>query len=126
MTRGFLKHQLSVRTGSTIPQIESGVFLGKTNCKDDSMTKAQDCYIFDFSNDSFKCEDYFAKTADSNQITKPCDIKREGWGLDLQRLDGTKMSIHVEYCEVSIYFQLIAMCIAAIHSTIINCIYTLI
>ena len=98
MTRGFLKQQLSVRTGSTIPQIESGVFLGKTNCKDDSMTKAQNCYVFDFSNDSFKREDYFAKTADSNQITKPCDIKREGWRLDVQRLDGTKMSIHVEYC----------------------------
>ena len=99
MTRGFLKQQLSVRTGSTISQIESGVFSGKT--KHDSKIKTKKwpmVYSLDL-----KREDYFAKTADSHQITNPCDIKREGWGLDVQGLDGTKMSIHVEYCEVSIF-----------------------
>ena len=74
-TKSFLKQQLSLRTGATISQIESGVF---SPCG------------------------YFAKTADSHQITKPCNISKEGWGLDVQWLVGTKLSVHVKCCEVSI------------------------
>ena len=74
-TKSFLKQQLSLRTGATISQIESGVF---SPC------------------------DYFTKTADSHQISKPCNIMKQGWGLDVQRLDGTKLSVHVQFSEVSI------------------------
>ena len=78
MTRGFLKQQLSVRTGATISQIESGVFSVNTKC------------------------DYFAKTADRQIVTNPCNIRKQGWGLDMKKLDGTKLSVHVEWCKVSI------------------------
>ena len=74
------------------------------------MTKAHKRPIVVSFENIFKREDYFAKTADSHQITKQCDIKREGWGLDVQRLDGTKMSIHVEYCEVSIFSTYCHVC----------------
>ena len=94
MTRSFLKQQLSVRTGSTISQIESGVFSG--NIKRDPHIKTTSLI-------GTKYEDYFAKSADNHQVTKPYNIERKGWGLDVQRLDGTKLSIHVECCEVSIF-----------------------
>ena len=77
-----MKQQLSVRTGSTISQIESGAFSVNS-----SSTK---CY-------------YFAKTDDSHQISEPFNIIKQGWGLDVQRLDGTKLSFQVECCEVSTY-----------------------
>ena len=80
-----MKQQLSDRTGANLSQIESGVFFVKG--------------LLNFSN---KC-DYFAKTAASHQISEPFDIERKGWGLDVQRLDGTKLTLQVECCEVSIY-----------------------
>ena len=82
-----MKQQLSVRTGATISQIESGVFFVKRHFNVSIGTKC----------------DYFAKTAASHQISEPFDIERKGWGLDVQRLDGTKLTLQVECCEVSIY-----------------------
>ena len=73
-TKSFLKQQLSLRTGATISQIETnGVF---SPCN------------------------YFAKTADSHQITDSCNISKRSWGLEVQKLDGTKL--HVVCREVSI------------------------
>ena len=95
MTRGFLKQQLSVSTGSTVSQIESEVF--------SSNTKRDPLSVSATSSVNSMCENYFAKTADNHQVTKPYDIERKGWGLDVQRLDGTKLSVHVECCKVSIF-----------------------
>ena len=116
MTRGFLKQQLSVSTGSTVSQIESGVF--SSNTKRDPYSRSATSSVnakYRRATSSVKtkcrsatssvntmCENYFAKIADSHQVTKPYDIERNGWGLDVQRLDGTKLSVHVECCEVSI------------------------
>ena len=80
-----MKQQLSIRTGATISQIESGVFFVQ--------------WLFKLSTEC----DYFAKTTASHQISEPFIIERKGWGLDVQRLDGTKLTLQVECCEVSIY-----------------------
>ena len=74
----FLKQQLSIRTGVTVPQLGCGVY---------SMHfKSHDC---------LHKSDYFVKAADSCIVEKACNIKRNKWALNVQKLDGTKASVHV-------------------------------
>ena len=47
------------------------------------------------SRDCLHKSDYFVKAADSCIVEEECNIKRNDWALDVQKLDGTKASVHV-------------------------------
>ena len=88
----FLKQQLSAKTGASLHQLESGGFLV---AEPDRSEHPQ------FSSS------YLKKEADANLLSGRWDIKREkGWILDVQRLDGSKISVFVAEKMVMIHVKL--------------------
>ena len=74
----FLKQQLSIKTGVTVPHLGCGVY--------SMYFKSRDC---------LQKSDYFVKAADGSIVEEACTIKKNNWVLDVQKLDGTKVSVHV-------------------------------
>ena len=74
----FLKQQLSIKTGVTVLQLGCGVY--------SMYFKSRDC---------LHKSGYFVKAADSCIVEEACNITRNYWALDVQKLDGTKVSLHV-------------------------------
>ena len=87
----FLKQQLSYETGASQPQLKCGAYVLKSECK-----KVEQNQKLQFK-DAHLSKDDQDEVVNSNMEI----IRRDGWILDVQRLDGTKVSVHVPERKVN-------------------------
>ena len=87
----FLKQQLSYETGASQAQLKCGAYMLKSECE----------MVEQSQNLQFK--DGFLSKDDQDEVVNSSMeiIRRGGWILDVQRLDGTKVSIHVPERKVN-------------------------
>ena len=81
----FLKQQFSYETGASQPQLKSGAYVLESELQS---TKQSQKLQF---KDGYLSKDDQDEVVNSNMEI----IRRDGWILDVQRLDGTKVSVHV-------------------------------
>ena len=87
----FLKQQLSYKTGASQPQLKCGAYVLKSELQS---TKQSQKLQF---KDGYLSKDDQDEVVNSNMEI----IRRDGWILDVQRLDGTKVSVHVPERKVN-------------------------
>ena len=87
----FLKQQLSYETGASQSQLKCGAYVLKSECK-----KVEQTQKLQFK-DGYLSKDDRDEVVNSNMEI----IRRDGWILDIQRLDGTKVSVHVPERKVN-------------------------
>ena len=80
----FIKQQLSYKTGVSLPQLKCGAYVLSSEVEE-----AQKCTTLQFKTG------YLSKDEDESVYSDINVTRRDGWILDVQRLDGTKVSVHV-------------------------------
>ena len=82
--KSFLTQQLSCKTGVSHSQLKCGAYMLKSKVQ--VVQQSQELQF----KDGYLCEDDKDEVVNSQM-----EFQREGWILDVQRLDGTKVSVHV-------------------------------
>ena len=87
----FLKQQLSYETGASQSQIKSGAYV--LNSEYEMVEQSQ----------SLQFKDGYLSKDDQDELVKSDMeiIRRDGWILDIQRLDGTKVAVYVPERKVN-------------------------
>ena len=81
----FLKQQLSYEMGASQSQLKSGVYVLNSECE-----MAEQSQSLQFK------DGYLSKDDQDEPVKSDMEIiRRDGWILDVQRLDGTKVAVHV-------------------------------
>ena len=88
----FLKQQLSYETGASQPQLKCGAYVLESELIQ-STEQSQ--------NLQFK-DGYLSKDDQDELVKSDMEIiRRDGWILDIQRLDGTKVAVYVPERKVN-------------------------
>ena len=82
----FLKQQVSYETGVSQTQLKSGAYV----LESELIQSTEQSRNIQFK-DGYLSKDDQDEVVNSNMEI----IRRDGWILDVQRLDGTKVSVHV-------------------------------
>ena len=87
----FLKQQLTYETGISQPQLKCGVYVLESEYPSTEQSQ----------NLQFK-DGYLSKDDQDEVVNSNMEIiRRDGWILDVQRLDGTKVPVHVPERKVN-------------------------
>ena len=78
----FIRQQLSYKTGVPLSRLKCGAYVL-------SSEEVHKCTKLQFKTG------YLSKDKDEKVYSDICVERRIGWILDVQRLDGTKVSVHV-------------------------------
>ena len=83
--KNFLTQQLSCKTGASHSQLKCGAYMFKSKVQE-----VQQSLELQFKDGyGYLCDDK------DEAVNSQMEFQRDGWILDVQRLNGTKVSVHI-------------------------------